>query len=195
MKHGKVAKSEKQYLRGIVHNLSLQRWTDQEIADYLRKEKKIDIARSTVSKIKNQIEKQAEKWYIELQQSRYKYIANYKERLDSLLSYQKKLHQIIEFYMDPPRQILYSDTVIRAISELHRIEISIFTIWKQLPNLNIEDTNNKYTVDARAEEYTEQQIKGFEFEPWDIKDSIQCPSCNRWFKDKVMLGVHECNQG
>ena len=81
--------------------------------------------------------------------------------------------------MDPPRQILYSDTVIRAISELHRIEISIFTIWKQLPNLNIEDTNNKYTVDAGAEEYTEQQIKGFEFEPWDIKDSIQCPSCNR----------------
>ena len=195
MKHGKVAKSEKQYLRGIVHNLSLQRWTDQEIADYLRKEKKIDIARGTVSKIKNQIEKQPKNGISNCnnQDTSISLITRSVWILFSL--YQKKLHQIIEFYMDPPRQILYSDTVIRAISELHRIEISIFTIWKQLPNLNIEDTNNKYTVDAGAEEYTEQQIKGFEFEPWDIKDSIQCPSCNRWFKDKVMLGVHECNQG
>ena len=56
MKHGKVAKSEKPYLRGIIHNYSLQRWTDQEIADYLRVEKKIDIARSTVYKTRNQID-------------------------------------------------------------------------------------------------------------------------------------------
>jgi c-di-AMP phosphodiesterase-like protein len=85
MKHKKVAKSEKEYVRGIIHNYSLQRWTDQEIADYLHDEKKIEIARSTVSKIKNQVEKQTEKWYTELRQSRYKYIAIYKERLDSLM--------------------------------------------------------------------------------------------------------------
>lgn len=63
-KHEKVAKSEKQYVRGIVHNLSLSRWTDQEIVDYLRDEKKINIARSTVNSIKNQVEKQARKWYL-----------------------------------------------------------------------------------------------------------------------------------
>ena len=66
MKHKKSSKSEKQYLRGIVHNLSLQRLTDQEIVDYLHNEKKIDIARTTVCGIKNQVEKQAEKWYVEL---------------------------------------------------------------------------------------------------------------------------------
>jgi Rps23 Pro-64 3,4-dihydroxylase Tpa1-like proline 4-hydroxylase len=95
MKHRKVAKPEKQYVRGIIHNLSLSRWTDQEIVDYLHDEKRIDLARSTVSKIKNQIEAQAEKWYIELRESRYKYIATYKERLDSLFSYQRKLHEIL----------------------------------------------------------------------------------------------------
>ena len=79
MERRKVAKSEKQYLRGIVHNLSLQKWTDQDIIDYLRDEKSIDIGRSTVTKIKNQIEKEAEKWYIELRQSTYKYIATYKD--------------------------------------------------------------------------------------------------------------------
>ena len=64
-KHTKVAKSQRQYVRGIIHNLSLQRWTSQEISDYLHDEKKIDIARSTVNSIRRQIEKQAEKWYIE----------------------------------------------------------------------------------------------------------------------------------
>jgi hypothetical protein len=28
-------KSEKEYFRGIIHNLALQRWTDYDIADYL----------------------------------------------------------------------------------------------------------------------------------------------------------------
>jgi DNA-directed RNA polymerase specialized sigma54-like protein len=54
MERRKVAESEKQYLRGIIHNLSLQKWTDQDIVNYLRDEKTIDIGRSTVTKIKNQ---------------------------------------------------------------------------------------------------------------------------------------------
>ena len=140
-KHKKLSKIEKPYLSGIVHNLSLQRMTDQEIVDYLHSEKKIDIARSTVNTIKNQIERKAEKWYIGLRQSRYKYIAMYKERIDSLLSYQMKLNRIIEFYMQDS-EILYSDTIIKAISELHKIELSIFSMRKQLPNLDtlVDDT-------------------------------------------------------
>jgi len=131
-----LSKSEKEYVRGIVHNLSLSRWTDQEIVDYLHSEKKIDIARTTVNTIKNQIERKAEKWYIELRQSRFKYVAMYKERIDSLLSYQKKLNKIIEFYMQAT-DIRYSDTIIKAISELHKIELSLFSMWKQLPNIDI----------------------------------------------------------
>jgi len=134
MKHRKVAKPEKQYVRGIIHNLSLSRWTDQEIVDYLHDEKRIDLARSTVSKIKNQIEAQAEKWYIELRESRYKYIATFKERIDSLFLYQRKLHEIIDATKKPEVQI-------RATSELHSIEMSIFSLWKQLPDLRIEDAN------------------------------------------------------
>ena len=144
----KLAKSEKQYVRGIIHNLSLQRWTDQEISNYLRDEKNIDIGRSTISNIKNKIEKEGEKWYFELRNSRYKYIATYKERLDSLMSYQKKLHQIVELNMS---NNLYQDTVIRAISELHRIEISIFNIWKQLPDFSINMGEDKRESDTEHE--------------------------------------------
>ena len=86
-------KPEREYVKGIVHNLSLQRLTDQEIVQWLHDEKQIDLDRSTVSKMRNHVELKAEKWYIELKQSTFKYIAIYKERIDSLFSYQKKLHR------------------------------------------------------------------------------------------------------
>jgi hypothetical protein len=65
--------------------------------------------------MRNQVERTAEKWYIQLKKTSYKYIAIYKERLDSLYSYQKELHEIIEFHRE---KHLYPDTVIRAIHEL-----------------------------------------------------------------------------
>jgi hypothetical protein len=92
MERHKRTKSEKEYVNAIIQNLSLQRLTDKEIVDYLHKEKNIDIARSTVTNIRNRIEKQAEKWYLELRNSAYKYIAVYKERIDSLFRYQRILH-------------------------------------------------------------------------------------------------------
>jgi hypothetical protein len=132
MERQKFTKTEKQYLRGIIHNLSLQRWTADEITNYLHDEKNMKISRSTISRIVNTIEESAEKWYIELRQSRYKFIATYKERLDSLLSYQKKLNDIL----DSSKK---EETKIRAITALQSIELDIFNIFKQLPDLRIED--------------------------------------------------------
>ena len=91
-------KPEREYVKGIVHNLSFQRLTDQEIVKGLHDEKQIDLDRSTVSKMRNHVELKAEKWYIELKQSTFRYISVYKERIDSLFSYQKKLHEIIRRY-------------------------------------------------------------------------------------------------
>ncbi len=151
-KRDRSTKSQKQYIRGLVHNLSLQRLTDQEISDYLHTEKNIDLARITINGIRRSIEKGAEKWYIELRHSRYKYIAIYKERIDSLFSYQKKLHQIIDFYIQPPNRMLYTDTVIRAISELHKIEISIFNLWRQIPDLPIGKNQINSTATTQVAE-------------------------------------------
>ena len=138
-------KPEREYVRGIVHNLSFQRLTDQEIVQWLHDEKQIDLDRSTVSKMRNHVELKAEKWYIELKQSTFKYIAIYKERIDSLFSYQKKLHEIINVTKKPEVQL-------RAISELHSIEMSIFSLWKQLPALDIVDTKDNKD-DHNCEEY------------------------------------------
>ena len=133
MKRHKCTNSEREYVRGMVHNLSFQRWTDRDIARFLDEEKKIEISRSTVSRIRKQVEMTSEKWYIELRKSTYKYIATYKERLDSLYYYQKKLHEIIN-------STKKDEVKIRAISELHSIEMSIFRLWKQLPDLQIDNS-------------------------------------------------------
>ena len=120
-------KSRKQYMKGIVHNYSLQRWTDQDIVNFLCEEKKIRIARSTVTTIKNKVEEQAGNWYLELRESSYRTIAFYKERLDSLLSYQKKLNEIMDISEVP-------EIKIRAIAELHRVEMSLRSIFQEFPH-------------------------------------------------------------
>jgi hypothetical protein len=155
----KLSKSERQYVRGIIHNLSFQRWTSQEIADYLHEEKGLDIARITVNRIRNQVERQAEKWYIELRKSTFKYIAIYKERIDSLFSYQKKLHEII-------KETEKDEVKLRAISELHSIEMDIFNLWKQLPNLDIVDSMS-VSEPGREEEEKGQPMT---FDEWFSKD-------------------------
>ena len=121
--------------------------------------RKLTLDRSTVSKIRNQVESKAEKWYIELRNSTFKYIAIYKERIDSLFSYQKKLHEIIAATKKPEVQI-------RAISELHSIEMSIFSLWKQLPDLQIEDTY-KQPKEEKKEENKSPYVNIYNIMPED----------------------------
>jgi hypothetical protein len=182
---------------------------------WLQEEKKIHLDRSTITKMRNHVERQAEKWYIELKESRYKYMANYKARLDSLLSYQKKLNQIIESYLQPPMQILYPDTIIKAVAELHRIEVSIFNILKQLPDLDIGNRVMQ-EVQQQQEELSQEEkdrmlpifsledINGVEELPAEVKGLwhswVQCDGCKRWWNSEELLGYHnrkstktECN--
>ena len=147
IKQRKVTQEQRQYIRGIIQNLSLQRWQDQEIADYLNNEKGITLSRSAVTRIRIRMERQAEKWYFELRESRYRYVAMFKERIDSLLSYQKKLHEIIaSTSTDTEGEGEHEqrpEVKIKAITELHAIEVTLFHMWKQLPNLYV---NNSITV-------------------------------------------------
>lgn len=151
-KRATFTKSEREYVKGIVHNLSFQRLTDQEIVQWLHDEKKINVDRSTISKIRHKVEQQAENWYNELRDTSYKYIALYKERIDSLMSYQKRLHEIVERYS---ADHIYPDTVIKAISELHRIEMSIFSLWKELPRLgtSVESTSSNSRSGVKDSQY------------------------------------------
>ena len=60
----------------------------------------------------------------------------------ALLSYQKKLHEIIaSTYPDAEGEHEQRPEVkIKAIAELHAIEVTLFTMWKQLPNLYVNNS-------------------------------------------------------
>ena len=197
--HTKLTKSDKEYVKGLIHNLALQRLTNQEITEHLQS-KGLDIARSTVCTIRNKIEKETEKWYIELRESRYRYLATYKERLDSLMSYKRKLNNIVEICTS---NSIYHDTVIKAISELHKIELSIFNIWKQLPVISsysevkvpqLEELKQELEqqFQRQLQEAKEEEI-GLTAMPWDDHDWFQCKDCKRWFKHELVDNCcHNC---
>ena len=160
----KVTQEQRQYIRGVIHNLALQRWQDKEIAEFLNNEKGIKLTRSSVTYIRNRMERQAEKWYFELRESRYRYVAMFKERIDSLLSYQKKLHEIIaststdvegEHEQRP-------EVKIKAITELHAIEVTLFQMWKQLPNLYVNNNIAVNYVPVAAAAEPEEEERGYE---------------------------------
>ena len=56
-----------------------QRLIDQEIVQRLHDEKQIDLDRSTVSKMRNQVDLKTERWYVELK-NLHAIVAIYKER-------------------------------------------------------------------------------------------------------------------
>jgi hypothetical protein len=147
-KRATFTKLEREYVKGIVYNLSFQRLTDNEIVRWLHDEKKIDVDRSTISRMRNQVERKAEKWYIQLKRTSYKYIAIYKERLDSLYSCQKKLHEIVN-------SAKKDEVKIRAISELHSIEMDIFSLWKQIPQLDTDNNDNNANTTVEGQEELE----------------------------------------
>ena len=146
IKQRKVTREQRQYIRGIIQNLALQRWQDQEIVDYLNNEKNITLSRSAVTRIRIRIERQAEKWYFELRESRYRYVAMFKDRIDSCYHIKRNCMRLLSASTSTDAEREHEqrpEVKIRAISELHAIEVTLFTMWKQLPNLYV---NNNITV-------------------------------------------------
>ena len=59
IKQRRVSNSQREYIRGIIQNLSLQRWSDYEIANFLNDEKGITLSRSAVTHTRIRMERQA----------------------------------------------------------------------------------------------------------------------------------------
>ncbi len=112
----KFRKTERQYIKGIVQNLSLKGLPIRTLLIISENKRRIDISKQMVNKVKNDAEHEAEGWYIELKESRHKLIAFYKDRLDSLLSYQKRLNDIMA--NDESETVTKTINQIRAIAEL-----------------------------------------------------------------------------
>ena len=94
--------------------------------------------------------------------------------------------------------MIYTDTVIRAISGLHRIEISIFNLWKQLPELDIVEKPKEKEEEVSNEippMLDEVDLNGVEEIP--EKDGstwhawLRCEICNRYWQGEQLLNYHK----
>src|SRR6476619_1780153 len=89
----------------------------------------------------------------------------FKERIDSLFSYQRKLHEIINSNTEK------SFVKIKAITELHAIEVTLFTMWKQLPNLYVTNiAANHVPISIAAAEPEEKGYESTQIPPIDSID-------------------------
>jgi len=134
----KYTPAEKQYLRGIINTLALEKNTDGQVQEFL-KEKGIDIDRSTVGRIRRNIAKEAEKWYIELRKSKYLYLAHQKERIDTIYRVENKLWTIAN---DPESDRSEQN---KALAEIHKTEITLsnlYDITRYLTSRIEKDSNN-----------------------------------------------------
>ena len=109
--------------------------------------------------------------------------------LISLLSYQKKLHEIINSSststdVDGERQREQRPEVkIKAITELHAIEVTLFQMWKQLPNLYVNNsiTVNHVPIDCSSEPEEERGYEDTQIPPVDKIDERN--RFDRWSLD------------
>ena len=74
------------------------------------------------------------------------------------MSYQKKLHEIIAKFESSP------EVVLRAISELHRIEMSLHTLLKELPGDIKTHTSKEKEVEERKGDH-------MTFDEWVTKNA------------------------
>jgi len=123
MERKKLSKSEKEYLKGIIGTLALEKLNDREIQVYLKEDKGIEIERITVNKIRLQIQRNASKWYNELRASKFLYIAHFKERIDTTYRVEKKLWEILN---DPESGKMEQ---IKACTEIRNNEMFLSNLY------------------------------------------------------------------
>jgi len=79
----------------IILDCQIRRFTDREILEYFQINGINDISLLTIKRYKSQIRQGAQKWIANLARSkRAEYIAEYRERIDEILTYQKEFWKI-----------------------------------------------------------------------------------------------------
>ena len=140
-----LTKSQREHVKYLIADYTLRRYSERDIAKILEEQHQIKLSKAGVRDIRVATEKTAESWYNKLRDSRYKYLATYRERIESLFRYQRVLNNIID---DPDSNDMAK---IQAVSGLHRIEMDLVDLYKGIPDIGIQND----TSIANMEEITE----------------------------------------
>jgi hypothetical protein len=125
----KFTTEESRLIESIVARLSIKRIPDSEIITEIKRQTDKKITRQTLYNTRQRIKKESYQWYKTMREGQFEYIHEFKERIDEILSLQKKHHQIIDSNEHNP-QIQQT-----SLAELHRLSLTLSNLFDVAPTI------------------------------------------------------------
>jgi DNA-binding PadR family transcriptional regulator len=99
----KFTRSERSLEKSILSALSVKKIPDSEIIKEIEQQTNKRIGRRSIYDLRQSIKKESYHWYKTMRTSQYEYIHEFMERINEIMSLQKKNHQIIDSNEDNPQ--------------------------------------------------------------------------------------------
>ena len=139
----KYTAAERALVKSIVATLSIKRIPDQEIVNEVFSQTNKTLSKSGLHSVRQLIKRESFKWYKTMREGQYEYIHEFKERINEILSLQKKHHQIIDSH-DRTHNIQQT-----SMAELHRLSITLSNLFDVAPTI-VNDITLSTTSEAKS---------------------------------------------
>jgi hypothetical protein len=116
-------------IKSIVAALSIKRILDPEIIAEVKRQTDKKITRKTLYNVRQRIKKESYHWYPTMREPEYEYIHEFRQRVNEIISLQKRHHQIIDNNEHNP-QIQQT-----SLAELHRLGITLSNLYDVAPTI------------------------------------------------------------
>ena len=149
----KFTSAERILLKSIVAILSIKRIPESEIIKEIFHQTNKNITTRYFFYLKQQIKKESYHWYKTMREGEYEYIHEFKERINEIISLQKKHHEIIDNSPNPTIQQA-------SLAELHRLNITLSNYFDVAPSI-IDDSTLSITPQSKAATTITEAETGF----------------------------------
>src|SRR6476619_2623780 len=125
----KFTSAERILVKSIVASLSIKRIPEDQIVAEIYNQTKKTLTKSGLFYVKEAIKKESFKWYKTMREGEYEYIHEFKERINEIMSLQKKHHEIVDSPTEP--------TTVKqtSLAELHRLNITLSNYFDVAPDI------------------------------------------------------------
>jgi len=151
----KFSHEQRTIVKNIIASLSIKRIPETQIVKEIERQTGKTVTTRFLYYVKNQIKKESYNWYSQLRNGEYEYLHEYKERINEIMTLQKKCHQIVDDNDNNP------SIQLDAIAELHKLTITLSNMYDVLPVIvNYNVTGNSIPAHSKTatENIREQDI-------------------------------------
>lgn len=153
----KFSSAEKVLVKSIVASLSIKRIPEKDIMDEVYRQTNKTLTQSGLWRIKRSIQKESFKWFKTMREGQYEYIHEYKERINEIMTLQKKHYEIVESSRE--------STSVKQVSliELHKLSITLSNLYDVAPTIigvGFNNTNDASISAASEIKTSSTEAKG-----------------------------------